>query len=112
MKRGPKMVRMEGPTLRTTALRDITERIEAEEALRTSEARLRALSDNFPNGLIYQTVRESDGAMRFLHVSAGVERIHGCDGGSGHAGCAGAVCADPRGGQGRLFAAEVRSLQR
>jgi PAS domain S-box-containing protein len=47
------------------------------EDLRTSEARLGVLSDNLPESVVYQVVRENDGAMRFVHVSAGVERLHG-----------------------------------
>jgi PAS domain S-box-containing protein len=47
------------------------------EDLRAGEARLRALGDNLPDGMVYQVVREADGSMRFLYVSAGVERING-----------------------------------
>ena len=54
------------------------------EALRRSEARAReselrllSISNNLPNIMVYQVVREHDGSMRFLHVSAAVERLHG-----------------------------------
>ena len=41
------------------------------------QARLRSLGDNLHNGVIYQEVRELDGTMRFLHVSAGLMRMNG-----------------------------------
>ncbi|MBL8112463.1 MAG: PAS domain S-box protein [Acidobacteria bacterium] len=53
------------------------EQARAAEALRESEERLRLLSDNLPDSYVYQYVREPGGVRRFLHVSAGVERIHG-----------------------------------
>ena len=49
----------------------------AEQASREDQARLRALGDNLPNGMVYQVVREHDGTRRFLYVSAGVERLNG-----------------------------------
>jgi PAS domain S-box-containing protein len=49
----------------------------AEKSSREGQARLRILGDNLPDGMIYQVAREHDGRMRFLHVSAGVERING-----------------------------------
>ncbi len=49
----------------------------AQTALRESEERLRLLGDNLPNSYVYQFVREKGGGTRFLHVSAGVERVHG-----------------------------------
>jgi PAS domain S-box-containing protein len=49
------------------------------EALRSSEARLRALGDNLPNGMIYQIIRDHDGTVRFLFVSAGIERLNGLE---------------------------------
>ncbi len=61
----------------STVARDISERKIAENALREKEDRLRALGDNLPNGMVYQIIREPDGTMRFLYVSAGVERLYG-----------------------------------
>ena len=49
----------------------------SEEQLRTNEERRRALSDNLPDGMVYQVVRGADGAMRFEYLSAGLERLHG-----------------------------------
>jgi two-component system cell cycle sensor histidine kinase/response regulator CckA len=39
--------------------------------------RVTFLGDNLPRGMIYQVVREHDGRMHFLYVSAGVERMNG-----------------------------------
>jgi PAS domain S-box-containing protein len=47
------------------------------EVLRTKEAQVRAIGDNLPNGMVYQIMRDFDGTMRFLHVSAGIERLNG-----------------------------------
>lgn len=49
----------------------------AEQSAREDQARISALGDNLPNGMVYQIVREHDGSMRFLYVSAGVERLSG-----------------------------------
>jgi len=58
------------------AARDITERIRTEEALRTSESRLRAISDNLPGGMIYQVVFSPDGTRRFTYLSGSIEKMH------------------------------------
>ena len=47
------------------------------EVLRAKEAQVRAIGDNLPNGMVYQIMRDFDGTMRFLHVSAGIERLNG-----------------------------------
>ena len=58
--------------------RDVTKMKQTEEALRESEARLRKLSDNLPNGLVYQIDTGEDGQQRrFSYISAGVEHLHG-----------------------------------
>ncbi|WP_132256212.1 hybrid sensor histidine kinase/response regulator [Methylobacterium segetis] len=68
--------------------RDVTERREREDALREAEARLRALADNLPGGMVYQIAMDRDGSRRrFLYVSQGFERMTGV--------AAEAVLADP-----------------
>ncbi|BAY11558.1 PAS domain-containing protein [Calothrix sp. NIES-2098] len=56
---------------------NITERKQAEQALRERKAFLRAIGDHIPNGFIYQMVRELDGSNRFYYISAGVEQTNG-----------------------------------
>jgi PAS domain S-box-containing protein len=69
-------------------LRDDTARVEAERSLRESEARLRALTDNLPSGMVYQITTGRDGSeRRFLYVSQSHERLTGLP--------AEAVLADP-----------------
>ncbi|HWP05619.1 MAG TPA: ATP-binding protein, partial [Polyangiaceae bacterium] len=48
-----------------------------QEVLSAKEAQLRALGDNLPGGMVYQVAREPDGQLHFLHVSAGIEALHG-----------------------------------
>jgi PAS domain S-box-containing protein len=42
-----------------------------------SEARVRVLGDNLPQGAVYQLTLDRDGSRRFLYVSAGVEKLTG-----------------------------------
>lgn len=56
---------------------DITEIKKAEIALQQSEYRIRTLSDNLPDGLIYQATEAPDGRRYFTHISAGIEKMHG-----------------------------------
>ncbi|MEP7137103.1 MAG: PAS domain S-box protein [Chloroflexota bacterium] len=59
-------------------MRDITERKLAEEKLREKDTQIRSLSDNLPNGYVYQVDFGLHGEMRqFNYISAGVERLHG-----------------------------------
>ncbi|WP_292731749.1 PAS domain-containing protein [Nostoc sp. JL31] len=55
--------------------REISERKQAELALKEREAMLRRISDNLPNGAIYKVIREIDGSDRFSYISAGIEKL-------------------------------------
>jgi PAS domain S-box-containing protein len=56
---------------------EITERKRAEEALRASEARLRTLGDNLPEGAIYRFCQDGNGNQYIDFISAGIERLTG-----------------------------------
>ena len=49
----------------------------SEQAARAEEARIQALADNLPGGMVYQGVRDVDGTMHFLNISAGIQRLCG-----------------------------------
>jgi PAS domain S-box-containing protein len=49
----------------------------ATASVRESEGRLRAISDNLPQGAVYQVVGDPEGSRQFLYISAGVERLFG-----------------------------------
>lgn len=58
-------------------IRDISAQKEAEEALQSMANRLKAISDNLPDVMIYQLEISPDRSRRFTYLSAGVELIHG-----------------------------------
>jgi PAS domain S-box-containing protein len=60
-----------------SVVKDITEKKQVQDALRESEQRLRTLSDNLPDGAIYQVLADAAGRRRFLYISAGVGRLFG-----------------------------------
>lgn len=45
--------------------------------LQENEARLRFVSDNFPDGYVFQASSSAGGPLRYLYLSGGVERLHG-----------------------------------
>ncbi|NCC25609.1 MAG: transporter substrate-binding domain-containing protein [Deltaproteobacteria bacterium] len=78
-------------------------RREAEKALLERNRQLQILSDNLPNGYVYQAVVDPDGGSHeFLYLSAGVERMHGIS--------AEAVLADSNLLYGQLFAEDLPLL--
>ncbi len=59
-------------------VRDDTERDAAERQVRENEARLRALTDNLPGGMVFQLSTGADGRdRRFLFISQSHERLTG-----------------------------------
>lgn len=66
-----------GLTKVVMVIRDISERKKAENTLRESEEKLRLLGDNLPDSAVYQYAHEPDGSVRFLYISAGIERLNG-----------------------------------
>jgi PAS domain S-box-containing protein len=57
---------------------DVTDRRNAEQAIRENEARLRAITDNLPGGMVYQVSTGRDGSeRRFLYVSQSFEKLTG-----------------------------------
>jgi PAS domain S-box-containing protein len=51
----------------------------AQLSLLHSDAGLRALGDNLPNGVVYQVTRDSDDTRKFVHISGGVRRLNGLE---------------------------------
>jgi PAS domain S-box-containing protein len=60
------------------SFRDWTERRRAEEELRETQARLSALADNLPVGMVFQMLEGNNFyARRFIYLSASCERLNG-----------------------------------
>ncbi|MDP2136661.1 MAG: PAS domain S-box protein, partial [Candidatus Didemnitutus sp.] len=58
---------------------DIHARKLAEESLRQRERQLRQISDNFPEGTLYQYNRSASGNARFTFIGGGFDRLFGTD---------------------------------
>jgi PAS domain S-box-containing protein len=55
---------------------DVTQRKQSEDTLHENEMRLRIMGDNLPDSYLYEFTYQ-DGSPCFLHLSSGVERVHG-----------------------------------
>jgi PAS domain S-box-containing protein len=73
----PRQRLADGSVIWGGAVVDVTERKRVEEELREREALLRALSDNLPDGTLYQVVRRPDGSNYFPYLSAGQASTYG-----------------------------------
>ncbi|WP_164682624.1 PAS domain S-box protein [Cyclonatronum proteinivorum] len=57
---------------------DITQQYQAEKLLSDAQKQLTNISDNLPDGLVYQILTNPDSSSRrFTYISAGVELMHG-----------------------------------
>ncbi|NJD05786.1 MAG: PAS domain S-box protein, partial [Methylococcaceae bacterium] len=70
-------IELQGRTLLYSIIHDISERKRVERAARESEARVKTLGDNLPDGALYQLVMPVDGGRRFSHVSDSLQRLTG-----------------------------------
>jgi PAS domain S-box-containing protein len=48
-----------------------------DQELRASEAHIKSISNNIPNGMIYQVVMQPDGTRKFTYVSDSVKQLYG-----------------------------------
>lgn len=48
-----------------------------DEELRASEFRIKSISNNLPDGMIYQVIVKADGTRKFTYVSDSVKQLHG-----------------------------------
>ncbi len=48
-----------------------------DDELRASEARIKSISNNIPNGMIYQVITQPDGTRKFSYVSDSVKVLYG-----------------------------------
>ncbi|MEG5017615.1 MULTISPECIES: PAS domain S-box protein [unclassified Microcoleus] len=74
VKMSMRAINFNGEAAILSAFYDITDRVEAETALRQSEARFQKLAANVP-GMIYQFQLAADGTMSFPYVSSGCREL-------------------------------------
>ncbi|MFM2326144.1 MAG: hypothetical protein RIR31_346, partial [Bacteroidota bacterium] len=71
------MIEADGSVIWHGIITDITKRKIGEQKLRDQKVQLETLSDNLPGVMIYQVIRELNGAMNFTYISNGVTAVTG-----------------------------------
>lgn len=72
------LIQLNGRSVLQAIVRDITERKRMERIRQEHDQRLRHLSDNLPNGFVYQMGSSPDGQnLHLIYISAGIETITG-----------------------------------
>lgn len=61
----------------TSFIRDITYRKQAEKEINSRIVQLQNISNNLPDTILYQLIREHDGQMKFAYISNGVTKLTG-----------------------------------
>jgi PAS domain S-box-containing protein len=80
IERGKSFFSPEGRPLRSLGtVQDVTDQVQAEQALQASESRLRILADQLPDIFVFQYVGAPGEVPRFTYISAGVERLCGLE---------------------------------
>jgi PAS domain S-box-containing protein len=72
-----KTVVFQGKFLRVTSLRDITARLEAEQAARVRERQLQAINNSLSGVAIYQIVKPQGAPSRYTYYSRNSEKLYG-----------------------------------
>ncbi len=72
------MVEIKGKRHLIGSFRDITERRNAEQAIRDREQFIESVGNNLPNAMIYSIIRDNEGRRKFVYVSDAVRRFYGC----------------------------------
>ncbi len=67
----------QGKFLRIISMRDITSKIEAEQAARVREKQLQAINNSLSGVVIYQIVKPQGGLSRYTYYSANSEKLYG-----------------------------------
>lgn len=72
-----KTIVFQGKLLRIISLRDITSKVEAEQAARIREKQLQAINNSLSGVVIYQIVKPQSSTSRYSYYSANSEKLYG-----------------------------------